>query len=194
MHSGWIRLALRTAIVATGWTAGVLHAQEAPKGSGSLSLPTRIEPCKLIEGPPDRKGKPQVAVGCGRFGAVLGSGEDVHGQTDPTSGAIVVTLKRFGATRVYLATPRIGARPLLEEVTGDLAIALGKRPDRGIGNANVDLSQFAAKREIRVTVTDAGTSAALKGKSISMEEHVARAGVSTQRLATTQNAQESAAN
>jgi hypothetical protein len=120
-------------------------------------------------------GKAQIAVGCGRFGVALGSGDGVQAQADPKSGAIVVKLMRFGTSRVFIVTPRIGARPMLEEITGDLAFAMGRRVDRGIGDASVDLTRFASNREIRVTAGEGGADATPKSTSVALSEHVARA-------------------
>lgn len=153
---------------------GQVYAQEAPVDASrpAFTTPTTIEPCKLIEGPPDRAGKPQIAVGCGSSGLLLGSGDAAQGQTDPGSGAIAVKLVRFGMSRVFLVTPRIGAGPLLEEITGKLAVALGRRFDLGIGDADVDLTGFPGNLEIRVTSTHLIPGQARASALVVLGEHV----------------------
>jgi hypothetical protein len=108
-----------------------------------------LPPCAVHEQERTDEKLPVLIADCGGQGFLLGPAESYTVLQNPQLHATLVDIVRGNTRRVLMLSYENG-RPLLEDITGDLALAAGRGVMSGIKGLDVDPGTFAQDGTISV--------------------------------------------
>lgn len=111
---------------------------QAPSGSNS---PTR---CRGIEQTTVSGAEPELHVVCGQAGTMLGPVDGFEIADLPALRSAVVVTTLYGSKRAWLLMQEDERLLAVEEITGTIARAMGRGPQRKIDDLDLDLGRGAA--------------------------------------------------
>jgi hypothetical protein len=159
--------------------ASAQTASTAPVG-------TPNQPCFVftVAGPAGRAS--ELGASCNGRGLLLGDVSNYQVIADPTLNAIVVDKHLGGERRLILITIRTDGRPLVEDITGDLAVAAGRGVMSNLVGLDVNLGSFASNGTIAVSPAARDQTSGDRSGQVNLRQQVA-AENARQAEAVTQN-------
>lgn len=110
---------------------------------------------------------------CRGHGVLLGEADHFDFTVDKDLGAMLVDVRRNGARRVLMVTPRDDGPPLVEDISGQIAMNAGRGPMSPIGDIAVDLAGFADGGTIGVTSRAEDTGGVARSSTVNLGQQVA---------------------
>jgi hypothetical protein len=107
-------------------------------------------PCMIFATESRNEGVSDVRAACGGHGIVLGAATGYEAITSEDLQATLVDLRLGSLRRVVLLTLQSDGQPLLEDLTGQLALAAGRGPMSDLEGVELDLGQFVRSGVIGV--------------------------------------------
>lgn len=111
-----------------------------------------------------------LVANCNGQGILLGAADQYDVRTNKALGAVVVDIRYHGARRMLLISPRADGQPLLEDISGEIAMKAGKGPTSSIEDVGVDTASFASDGSVAVKASAGGASGSIDlGRQIATE-------------------------
>lgn len=141
-------------------------------------------------------GMQEVRARCWGTGLTLGSADRFRAFANPTLRSTIVEIERGGKRRVLLLRPFVDEQPLVEDISGTLAVAAGRVSWAGIDGLTLDFGQFVTSGRIGVAPdpfatanvegrTSDSLSSSVEANELRVDQHIA---LDEARLATAQSA------
>jgi len=153
---------LAPAITAICLTAGAVLASPADAQASSSSatptlLPSNVPlpPCVVTKQALSQGGPQVVLAGCGGRAFVLGPASDYQVYRNDSLQATIVDLRNGPQRRVFLISFPAANQPLLEDISGELALSAGRGPTSTVADLNVDFSGVATSGVLSVPASTA---------------------------------------
>jgi len=136
------------------WVA--LPSPGIAQGGSMQQVHSELEGCVVFPGVAAVAGLQEVRAVCWGVGLTLGEAESFRTSFNRVLKATIVELKRGQERRVILLRPDVEGRPMIEDISGDLAAAVGRAPWAGLQGLTPDFSEFAESASIVVETQDPG--------------------------------------
>jgi len=108
------------------------------------------EICRIFSGVLDEGHVQELFAKCGEHALALGPVSDFKTVSNVDLGATLVDARHGGERRLLLLTIQEGGRPLVEDLSGQIALAAGRGPMSSIADVEIDLESFAQNGDMDV--------------------------------------------
>jgi hypothetical protein len=125
--------------------------------------------CTVSEGATAEDGIRPIRAHCWGYGLDLGSASRATWSSNEELRATIVELERSGERQVLLLRPFAGGSPIVEDLTGTLALRAARRSWEGLQGLSFELAGFAESGSIAVTSADA----AIEPFTLDVAEYIA---------------------
>lgn len=126
-----------------------------------------LQPCNVFA-KPAVDGQPAIIIAdCNGRGFILGSADSYRVQSNEELDATIVELRQGAGKRILMLSYRKG-QPLLEDITGSLAISAGRGVMSGLDGLEIDFTTFAQDGDIVVHPAIADPSKADKSATVNL--------------------------
>jgi len=121
-------------------------SQDAGSPSVGQTLPasTPVPPCIVAKQALAADAQPVLLAGCRGHGFILGPATDFQVYRDDDLQATVVDIHNGEQRRVLLLTYPAADHPVLEDITGDIAMSVGRGPGSAIADLDIDFTGIGA--------------------------------------------------
>lgn len=127
----------------------------------------------LVQAQPDsHTGLQELRANCRGRGLILGEASDYKVTYNEALNATLVDMRLDGERRLLLITIQDNGLPLLEDLSGQVALAAGRGPMSELDGLEIDLSQYLTDGEIAVRPA-AGGAAGEKSGVVKIGEQIA---------------------
>ena len=109
---------------------------------------------------------------CGTHGVVLGHADTYKVIANESAKALLVDISNNGVRKILLVSDQGDAQPLLEDISGQIALNAGRGPMGRLEDVDIDLSSFASDGAIGVAGHAAGAESGKTGR-IDLAQQVA---------------------
>lgn len=138
--------------------AGPAFAQDSPSPDGpeaapawqTQAVPDHDGPCRVFAFDAPGGDVKDLRAGCGGHGLILGPVTSFEAIANEALQATLVDMHLGSSRRVVLLTMPADGQPLLEDLTGQLALAAGRGPMSELEGVELDLKAFARTGEVGV--------------------------------------------
>lgn len=139
---------LHMAILIVGLSLGQAITPAAAQSTNTAEVPSQLCRVSAVEGP---AGPVQdLRASCGGRGLILGRITSFEAIPNEGLHATLVDARLGSERRVLLLSIKEDGQPLVEDLTGQVALAAGRGPMSGIDGVELDLSGFGQAGQIGV--------------------------------------------
>jgi hypothetical protein len=130
--------------------------------------------CRVLSSKSNPEGQQQLFAECGKQGHMLGSVSDFTAIGNARVGAILIDARLGQARRILLLSQQPDGQPLLENLNGEIAIAVGRGPMSDLVGVTINWDEFASAGTLAVygAAADTGLAKADRidiGRQIALE-------------------------
>jgi hypothetical protein len=147
-------LAAVLAVLAFSATAASAQTTNAPASTLTIGPPPALvatpQGCVVSSIPGEADGAETLVANCRGQGLILGRATEYRTFVNPSLNATVVDIRLGSDRRVLLLSLGKDGRPLLENISGEIARVAGKGPMSTIADVGVDFGGFARDGNVAV--------------------------------------------
>ena len=138
----------------------------------AAEAPARTGPCHVFSVEGDQADVKQLRANCRGRGFVLGSATEFSVVTNDALQATLVDARLGGERRVILLSFQDDGQPLVEDLSGEIALAAGRGPMSPLAGVDIDVATFASGGSIGVHGRSEDRGSA-KADGIGIGQHIA---------------------